>query len=306
MYCSHCGSVLPDDQVAYCPQCGASTKQFFSSPEPVHVDVKSFVEETLRNGKGVSISSCLSRSWSLVCSDYWTFFGVTFVATLCLCIPVLSFIILGGICYYYLGKIRQQHRELADIFVGFRRQTLQLILVGLVQAGIFMGLYLIFIGIVGFWTALSIGFMNPPQLQPQPAFNHFIENPQLNFVHHPPVPRVAFGIVGVHILFGSLFSIIIICVTSLWLFSYFLTIDRNLQFWDAMEISRRVVSKHFFSVLGLMFILFILSMAGMCFCYIGIFFVLPFLWATIGYAYEDLFGGTMSSDVTEITTPTIE
>ncbi|MDR0608683.1 MAG: hypothetical protein LBG58_01060 [Planctomycetaceae bacterium] len=304
MYCSHCGVVLPDDQTAYCPQCGTSTKHFFSNPnpDPVRVDVKAFVEETLRNGKRISISSCLARSWSLICSDYWVFFGVTFVATLCLSIPILSFIILGGICFYYLGKIRRQHRELADIFIGFRRQTLQLILVGLVQSGFFIGLYFLLVGVVGFGTVLSLGFMSPPQ----PALNHFMVNPPPNFIEIRPQPvpsGIAVGVLSVYILFVSLFSIITICFALLWLFSYYLTIDRNLQFWDAMEISRRVVGNHFFSMLGLLLVLFLLGMAGMCCCYIGIFFVLPFLWAAIGYAYEDLFGGTISSDISDNKTP---
>jgi hypothetical protein len=303
MYCSHCGAVLPDDQVAYCPQCGTSTKQFFSSSsEPVRVDVKAFVEETLRSGKSLSISDCLSRSWTLVCSDYWAFFGVTFVATLCLSIPILSFIILGGMSYYYLGKIRQQHRELADIFVGFRRQTLQLILVGIVQSAILAGLYLIFVIIVSFGSILSISFLAPPQpavrlnqfMAPPPQFNHFADIP-------PQIPNangVVFGIMGIQILFVLLSCIIIMGLSLLWFFSYHLTMDRHLQFWDAMEISRRVVSKHFFSMLGLMLVMSILSIVGMCFCYIGIFFVVPFLWVAWGYAYEDLFGGTISSDIT--------
>ncbi|MDR0704048.1 MAG: zinc ribbon domain-containing protein [Planctomycetaceae bacterium] len=293
MYCSHCGVALPDDQVAYCPQCGASTKQFFSSAEPARVDVKAFVEETLRNGKSLSISSCLARSWSLVCSDYWTFFGVTFVATLCLSIPILSFIILGGMSYYYLGKIRRQHRELADIFVGFRRQTLQLILVGIVQSAILVGLYLIFAGIVGFMSILSIGFLTPRQPAIHLHFNHLELPPQV-----PNVNGMVFGVLGMHLSFVLLLYLIIIGLALLWFFSYHLTMDRNLQFWDAMEISRRVISKHFFSVLGLTLTMLILSMAGMCFCYIGIFFVAPFLWAAWSYAYEDLFGGTISSDIT--------
>jgi NhaP-type Na+/H+ or K+/H+ antiporter len=65
--------------------------------------------------------------------------------------------------------------------------------------------------------------------------------------------------------------------------------DRRLKFWDAMEISRRVTGKQFWRILGLVIVLGIISFAGACCCYVGTFFVQPFIWAAIAYAYEDLF-----------------
>ncbi|MDR3198740.1 MAG: zinc ribbon domain-containing protein [Planctomycetaceae bacterium] len=251
MNCSHCGNVLPD-QAIYCPQCGTRVKPDVSNSN--RVDVRVFVEEVLRTQKCNSISSCLSRSWTLVCSDYWTFFITTLVATLCMSIPVIGFIILGGVSYYYLGKIRNQHRKLGDIFVGFRRQTLQLILAGLVQITV-VALYIL-AGVFGIYIILAntLGGID--------AF-----------------------VCLLLILIGFVFCIPVTCLAVSWLFTFHLIVDYNLQFWNAMEISRRVICLPRILVLLNVFLLL-----GM-FSYVGILFVLPFWWAALSYTYEDIFGG---------------
>jgi hypothetical protein len=269
MNCSRCGNVL-SDQAVYCSQCGAPTRPDVN--EPVRVDVNAFVEEVLQTQNRNSISSYLSRSWRLVCSDYWTFFLATLVATLCMGIPILSFIVMGGVSYYYLGKIRNQYRKLEDIFIGFQRQTVQLILAGLVQTLIIIAL-LIPLGIAWGICMTIVGILNIP----------------------PEIMFIAGG--GFYLLF----YVAIVCISVLWIFSFPLIIDRNLRFWDAMEISRRVIFKRFFPTLGLFIVIFLLSMAGLCCCYLGIFFVLPFLCAAMSYAYEDIFGGVSSEHTLQVT-----
>jgi hypothetical protein len=270
--------VLPD-QTVYCPQCGASTKPEMNNP--VRIDVKAFVEEVVRTQKTSTISSCLSRSWKLVCSDYWTFFVATLVAIFCISIPILSFIIIGGVYYYYLGKIRSQYRKFEDIFIGFQRQAVQLSLVGLVQTAI--SLVLCIPLIIIYVINLELGHILVQVFGQEPNVSHLV-------------------IIGIINIFMILFMYVsLICLSILWFFSYHLTIDHNLQFWDAMEISRRVVMKRFFSTLLLAIVLTLLSVAGTCCCYVGIFFVAPFIFAAWSYAYEDIFGGVSSENTSQIT-----
>ena len=46
------------------------------------------------------------------------------------------------------------------------------------------------------------------------------------------------------------------------MFALPLVIDRNLPFWDAMELSRKVTSKHFFLMLAFLFVIGLLAISG--------------------------------------------
>jgi len=71
-------------------------------------------------------------------------------------------------------------------------------------------------------------------------------------------------------------------------FMFPLIIDKNLNWRDAMTVSRRVIHAQFWPLLGLTFLLWVLSFVGLLLCYVGAFFVAPLLLAAIAYAYEDL------------------
>jgi uncharacterized membrane protein len=69
-----------------------------------------------------------------------------------------------------------------------------------------------------------------------------------------------------------------------------LIIDRNLGFWDAMELSRRMVSKHWFIVFALLLVAGLLAACGIIACCVGVFVTMPIASVAILYAYEDIFG----------------
>ena len=75
-----------------------------------------------------------------------------------------------------------------------------------------------------------------------------------------------------------------------WFFAIPLVIDKGLDFWSAMEVSRKVVCKHWWKFLWLVVLLLLLRLAGLMVFFIGIFIALPIVKAAKMYAYEDLFG----------------
>ncbi len=68
-----------------------------------------------------------------------------------------------------------------------------------------------------------------------------------------------------------------------------LVIDRKLEFWTAMEVSRRVVHPQWFSIFGLVIVAGLIGALGLLACGIGVFVTIPVATAGIAYAYEDLF-----------------
>jgi hypothetical protein len=75
-----------------------------------------------------------------------------------------------------------------------------------------------------------------------------------------------------------------------WLFTFPLIIDKQLGFWEAMEVSRKVVTRHWWTIFGLLIVNFFLNLAGALVCCIGALVTMPITHAAVMYAYEDIFG----------------
>jgi hypothetical protein len=71
-------------------------------------------------------------------------------------------------------------------------------------------------------------------------------------------------------------------------FVYMLIVDHKLEFWCAMEVSRRVVTAQWWRVFGLMILGGIIAILGVLGLIIGVFITMPILIGAIAYAYEDL------------------
>jgi hypothetical protein len=81
---------------------------------------------------------------------------------------------------------------------------------------------------------------------------------------------------------------IYLCVS--WIFVLPLVIDKKLDFWPAMELSRKVVTKHWWAMFGLLLLCGLVAIAGLLACCVGIIVTTAVAEAAIMYAYEDIFG----------------
>jgi len=75
----------------------------------------------------------------------------------------------------------------------------------------------------------------------------------------------------------------------IWTFSFQLIIDKQLEFWDAMELSRKTVHFHFLPILGLYALALALNLGGTLLCGVGLLLSVPLTTLAGLYAYEDLF-----------------
>ena len=90
---------------------------------------------------------------------------------------------------------------------------------------------------------------------------------------------------------GYLFCVIPgIYLSVSWIFALPLVIDRNLMFWDAMELSRKMVSKHWFILFAFLLVIALLAGCGALACCVGLFVTMPIASVALMYAYEDIFG----------------
>jgi hypothetical protein len=77
-----------------------------------------------------------------------------------------------------------------------------------------------------------------------------------------------------------------------WVMTFTLVLDKRLQFWDAMEVSRKVVSKHWWSFFGFFLLWCLINLGGLLLCGVGVFITCPWTSIAVVYAYEDIFGQT--------------
>jgi len=115
------------------------------------------------------------------------------------------------------------------------------------------------------------------------------------------VPLMLFSLVG-QILTTLGYALCIlpgIYLTVVWmLFPALLILDKGMEFWPAMELSRKVAQRHFWPLLGLVCLTFLLILGGLIALLIGFFVAMPIATAAIVYAYEDLFGSVKAETAT--------
>jgi hypothetical protein len=106
------------------------------------------------------------------------------------------------------------------------------------------------------------------------------------------VPTMVAGLIA-SVLTGVGFSLCVlpgIYLYAAWAFVYPLITERRLHFWDALEVSRQVVTHRWFDYGTLLLLTLLINLAGLCLCGIGIFLTLPITTLAWMYAYEDTFG----------------
>ncbi|PZU93728.1 MAG: hypothetical protein DCF32_23100 [Leptolyngbya sp.] len=82
-----------------------------------------------------------------------------------------------------------------------------------------------------------------------------------------------------------------------YLFAQPLVIDKNADFWQAMETSRQLITKKWFSFFGLLLLIFLLNVGGFILLGVGLLVTIPLSVCIIAAAYEDIVGLNSVSDV---------
>ena len=75
-----------------------------------------------------------------------------------------------------------------------------------------------------------------------------------------------------------------------------LVLDKKMNFWDAMEFSRKLISKNWFSFFGFVLVLVLINFAGALLLGLGLLVTIPLSVGAIAAAYADIVGLPASSD----------
>jgi hypothetical protein len=198
------------------------------------------------------------------------FFNIALQAGIALILAPLF----GGLYYIFIQRIRGLPAGVGDVFIGFQKMFSQL----------FLGNF-----VVSFFIGLCMVPFNIVQLAKV--------EPILDKLRNTPTPADLQNIMPQ--LWTAIFStlpVLIICMipvtylTVNWLFTLPLIVDKQMKFWPAMKTSWKKVHRHWWLLLGLVVIVGLLNIAGVCACCVGLLFTAPIGTAALMFAYETIFG----------------
>lgn len=122
----------------------------------------------------------------------------------------------------------------------------------------------------------------------KPGFGDFLGGFQFRYFF----PLVLLGLISrVFITVGLLLLIVPGLYLAVgYIFAAPLVIDRRLDFWPAMEESRRFVTPRWFSIFAFALLLVLVNLAGLLALGVGLLVSIPVSWCALVAAYADLFG----------------
>jgi uncharacterized membrane protein len=175
-------------------------------------------------------------------------------------------------------------------FVGFC--LLNLVIQGVLRGIPFVGAVVAF----AVTSPLLMGhfIVSAKLLQGQtPEFRDFFKG----FQYYLPLLLLSL-VAGLFIGIGTVLLIIPgIYLAVAYLFASYLVVDRRLDFWPAMELSRHTVTPRWFGYFALLLLLTLLNLAGAIALVVGLLVTIPLSFCTATTAYADLFG--LQSDYTQ-------
>ncbi|HEY3856718.1 MAG TPA: protein kinase [Verrucomicrobiae bacterium] len=227
-----------------------------STAAPTFVQSQGIADHILAGDYQLNIRSCFRRAWALVRSDFWSIVGATAII-----LVLLSFVSSAGGAFIESGG----HR------VGPEGSSiLAMLLYGPLMGG------------------LSLFYLKKIRKEPttiETAFCGF----SYRFLHLFLAGFVTWCLTALGFVCFILPGLYLIVA---WWFTLTIVVDKQLDFWSAMEVSRRVVTRHWWKFLGFFLLVLLAYIVGFVFLIVGLFITAPVAMIAATYAYEDIIGST--------------
>jgi hypothetical protein len=225
-------------------------------PRAPAVDAAALAQEILARDYALNVRSCVRRGWKLLKGEFWPFVGIT----------ALFIALLGAASSF--GGASFTHESGGD----------SVLKVGSVVATLVWGPMM---------GGLLFYFLKKLRHEPatvETAFCGF--SPR--FLH-----LFLAGFATSMLTWLGFVCLIVpgIYLLVAWMFTLPIVMDKQVDFWSAMELSRKVVTKHWFKLFGLGLMMWLLICAGVLALVLGVLVMAPLILAALMYAYEDIFGG---------------
>ena len=287
--CSECGGTFALDQVIryenrfVCAACKPIFFQRLREGGTLAGPVRGGATEAdiLARDYQVDVGACLTRAWEMFKANAGPMIGASILVYLCLMasniIPYLGIVLgliltgplIGGLWLFYIKLVRNQPARVGDAFGGFGPRFWQFSLAQLIPSLLAFGMMMMF-GIVAGLALPAIALSQGGRVGSSSGLPAFL---------------IIFG--G----FGVLIAGVVMCYfNTCWLFALPLVGDKGMQFWPALQLSRRVVNKHWWQTFWLLIVSGLLMMAGALACLVGMLVTGPVAVSMIACHYDRVFG----------------
>ncbi|HVS21697.1 MAG TPA: hypothetical protein VHD88_07600 [Pyrinomonadaceae bacterium] len=221
------------------------------------------------NSGVVAPVECLKEGWALIKDQYWLFLGITVVGILIGgAVPiVLLGPMMAGIFLCLFQKLRRQPVEFGMLFKGFDYfvQSLIVAVIKILPIVVLMvPFYIIMFGVI--MTTMPRGRANPEEAS-----------------------SFMFTFFGLEMVFVLVMMVVGILIEIFFMFAFPLVADRNLSGLDAVKLSFKAGKANFGGVLGLLLLNAGLGIVGVLCCFVGVYFVMPVMFASYAVAYRRVF-----------------
>lgn len=234
------------------------------------------------NAKAVEPVECLKEGWALIRDQYWLFVGMALVGILigaAVPLGILYGPMMCGIYFALFQKRRGNPVEFGYLFKGFDyfgqsviATLLHIVPILIVVVPAYILFYVVFLVTMISMSNDSSGL--------------------------GPVLMILMVIV-----FWLFVFTLVLLVSIGFTFALPLIVDRRLPGFDAVKLSFRAAKANFLGLLGLSFLSFLLGIAGVLCCYVGMFLVFPISFAGIASAYERVFGLSSEAPISNVPPP---
>jgi hypothetical protein len=235
------------------------------------------------NRSAINASDCISNGWNLVKQNYGLFLGIALVAILLTgCIPCVSIFLAGpvmcGVYYCFLKEMRGEPAAFGEMFRGFDNFVPAMV-VGIIAAipeiigqGVRLTTNLADLGIRGIGNGGG-------------GSGDFYQTSEQQTI-------LAGGLLVFVIIVGTLLFLASIALRISLVFALPLIAEHNLGAVDAMKLSARAAWANVGGLILLFILEFLVALVGVLMLCIGIFFVLPIIYAANAFAYRQVFPAT--------------
>ncbi|MBX7050684.1 MAG: hypothetical protein K1X54_01470 [Flavobacteriales bacterium] len=247
------------------------------------------LEQVLSEGYEFKFGNYLNAGFKLFGGDaaiYIAFTLLYFVISMAVgVIPYVSW--LGGLIltpaltvgWFIYGRKQNQNRNRSfnNFFDGFNNNWVQLILQNLVT-GIFVSIAAAIV-ILPFFMGSFFDLIG------------HIDDLERAQGDQEAVREIASEILGSGILTGILFAMLVASAVSvLYIYAPMFIVFRGMPFWDAMEASRKVVSKRYLQTALFLLVLGFMVLFSFLLCCIPILAGVPIMYLSMYAAFEDIMG----------------
>jgi len=285
--CRQCGRAFPPEELAQfgdaavCASCKPDFVQRLREGAAFQRPAGRLSEsELLARDYDVNIGEAVTQGWEAFKRHAGVLIGASLVSYLVMVggavIPFLGVLIqlivtgpvFGGLWLMFIKTARNEEPQFADAFSGFSSRFGSLLAAYLVP------------------TLLTMLCMIPLVV----AMLAFIIVPVIAAGRTGGPPDISGGAIAALVITSPLVMLGVLYLSIAWIFAIPLVADKGLGFWSAMNLSRRMVNKHFWMTLLLFIVCWLIMVVSMLACGVGLLVGGPVVGCAVAWHYQRVFG----------------